>query len=1023
MLKKALLMLLCLITFISAVPFSFVSADGAEKVVFVSSSGNDAGNGTQTFPYKTLEKCFAELRQGGIIVVKDKLGSENHEFLEKNILNYPHSGKITITGMNPEDGKAFSSAGFSYSTINLVGDVDISHLTISTSGSYCFINTLGHEFNILDKVRVNGDIYFHAGAVGGTADTVRSQKLRIDSGKYASIYLGGGYVTKTSDGVGGDCDITISDAYTESLIMGFDAYLDNHTNGTLNGNIRIEINDTVVYKLVASKIHNNYIPGYCSIILNNSAVGYTISFPNATGGVFVISTHGNGSAHSTGKAGEYDILPDAGYTAYLDGKAIPSGKNQFPEGEHIIRFIKDNKDFVPTQDAYINGYEDGSFRPDGGLTRAEAATLAKNAFAKNETTSEPCAFTDVSNDAYYYATVAYLDSIGALPTDWHIDNLFEGAKPMTRGEFVSILYALCAGGINEYKYNGEFADELPKAYADAIMRMSAAGFITGYSDKTFGADRGITRAEAVTVINRILKRQAADGAQSRFSDTEGHWANGQIIAASTNFFVPTPIYSTGIDGTTKELVTGLYEQSASLTPTQLRQGIDEVSQKVKQNILNSKDELVITGTKYYVSEKNGNDKNDGRSPEKPLKSIGGIKRLTLRHGDAVLFERGGIYRGTFNATHGVSYGAYGEGPKPLIMQSKKNYAEPKLWKSTEHKNVYVCTENFHNVGIIGFDHDLFDYSENTYKELYGIPMNKNILGFSGLSDLDTDLQFYSDRADGKLYIYSAQGNPGERFSSIEIGEQYDIIDGIPEDVVIDNLAFKFTGAHAIGSSSTRNLTVTNCVFSWLGGSVLSDNFNGGGPINYGNAVEIYGSCNGYYVENNWMYQIYDTAVTHQQNDTSNCTQENIRYYGNLMEYNHWGIEFYNLRGASYDKDSKVKYTRNVHMAYNIMRMGGFGWGTQERHRSTAARLYSGSSLSANYNELTEYNIFDRCTGYLYDVPDNSEEVLKKNIFVQYEDMIFGCIYGRYQKNHFDSAKMMRYYLHDDDAVLVFINND
>ena len=142
-----------------------------------------------------------------------------------------------------------------------------------------------------------------------------------------------------------------------------------------------------------------------------------------------------------------------------------------------------------------------------------------------------------------------------------------------------------------------------------------------------------------------------------------------------------------------------------------------------------------------------------------------------------------------------------------------------------------------------------------------------------------------------------------------------------------------------------------------------------------------------------------------------------------MEYNHWGVEFYNLRGASYDENSTVKYTRNIHIAYNIMRHGGFGWGTKERYRSTAARLYSGSSLSANYNELTEYNIFDRCTGYLYDVPSNSQEVLDKNIFVQYEDMIFGCIYGRYQKNLFDSAKMMRLYLKDDDSVLVFVNND
>lgn len=1020
--KKIISLLLSLIFCFSLVQTVFVCADAEEKIIYVSSTGNDDGNGTKTFPYKTLSKCYEVLSGGGTIVIKDSLGNENRDFLEKGILNHPHTEKITLTGKDPTDGKKYSSAGFGYATFCLAGDTEISYLSISTLSSYSFINTLGHKLDIGKGVRVNGNIYMHLGAVGGVTDNVASQKATVSSGKYASIYLGGGYVTKTNNGVSGDCEFTLSDAYTESLIMGYDSYNDTHTAGTIGGNIRIEINDTVVYKLVTNKLHNNYIPGYCSIILNNSAVGYTISFPNAKEGVYVISTHGKGSAHSTGNVGEYEIIPDEGYTAYCEGKVIPSGINKFAEGEHIIRFVKDKRSFEANSDAYINGYEDGTFRPDRELTRAEAVTLAKNAFAGNESTQGVCAFSDVPQDAYYYGTVAYLDSIGALPSDWKIDGLFEGSKAMNRGEFVSILYSLCGGSINEYKYSGEFTDDIPKAYSEAITRMSSAGVINGYTDGSFGASRGITRAEAVTVINRILKRQAVDGT-SNFSDTNGHWANGQIIAASGNSSTAVPTYTLGYNGTTKELVKKLYENNSSINATQLRQGIDEISEKAKQNILTSKDELVITGTKYYISEKNGNNKNDGLSPEKPLASVSAISRLALRPGDAVLFERGGIYRGTFTVSQGVIYGAYGEGTKPLIMQSRKNFAQPSLWKETEYKNVYVCTENFNNVGIIGFDHDLFDYSENTYSELYGIPMNKDILGFSGLSDLDTDLQFYSDRGDGKLYIYSVQGNPGERFSSIEIGEKYNIVNGSAEDVHIDNLAFKFTGAHAVGSSSTRNRTVTNCVFSWLGGSVLSDNFNGGGPINYGNAVEIYGSCNGYFVENNWMYQIYDTAVTHQQNSTANCTQENVRYYGNLMEYNHWGVEFYNLRGASYDENSTVKYTRNIHIAYNIMRHGGFGWGTKERYRSTAARLYSGSSLSANYNELTEYNIFDRCTGYLYDVPSNSQEVLDKNIFVQYEDMIFGCIYGRYQKNLFDSAKMIRLYLKDDDSVLVFVNND
>lgn len=1022
MLKKISLIILCLILLVGSVNFSFVWADSSQKIVYVSTSGNDSGNGTKTFPYRTLEQCYAELRQGGTIVIMDKLGSENHDFLATKIFGYPHSGKIVLTGKNPADGKKYSAAGFSYATFNLAGDTEISELSLTTASSYSFINTLGYTLDIGRGVKT-GSVYMHAGALGGTKDSVNSQKLSIGSGRYNSVYVGGGYVTDKSHGIKGNVDVVITDSELESLVMGYDSYLDDHTSGVIDGNIDIELNNSVVYKFVTNRVVNNYIPGHVSVVFNNSAVGYTISFPNAKNGVFVITSHGNGAVHSTGKTGEYDVVPADGYTAYLDGKALVSGINRFSEGEHIIRFMKNSAQVSPNTGAYINGYEDGSFRPDGGITRAEGVTLAKNAFAKDAKLSVKSSFSDIPQGAYYADSAAYLESMGALPDDWMIDKLFEGHKAMTRGEFVSILFALCEGQINEYKYNGEFSDDIPKSYEEAVMRLSAAGVITGYSDGTFGADRGITRAEAVTVINRILKREASDEAFCRFSDACDHWAKNQIIAASGDDWKPAVPYSSDKNGTAKELIAEFYDNSGKLSASAVRQGIDDLSEKVKKNILESKDELVITGTKYYISEKNGNDKNDGKSPEKALKTLGAIKRLPLRPGDGVLFERGGIYRGTFSVSHGVSYGAYGEGPKPLLMQSKKNYADAKLWKETEYKNVFVCTDNFNNAGIVGFDHDLFDYSENTYSELYGIPMCKDILGFSGVADLDTDLQFYCDRGDGKLYIYSEKGNPGERFSSIEIGERANIADGSAENVHIDNLSFKFTGAHAVGSSSTKNRTVTNCIFSWLGGSVLSDSFNGGGPINYGNAVEIYGSCNGYYVKNNWMYQIYDTAITHQFNSTGNATHERIRYYGNLMEYNHWGIEYYNLPGAVIDENSTVKYTRDVHIAYNIMRKGGFGWGTRERYRSTAARLYSGTFMSANFNELTEYNIFDRCTGYLYDVPQNSNEVLYKNIFVQYEDMIFGCLYGRYQKNYFDSAKMMRYYLGDTDSVLVFVKND
>ena len=362
------------------------------------------------------------------------------------------------------------------------------------------------------------------------------------------------------------------------------------------------------------------------------------------------------------------------------------------------------------------------------------------------------------------------------------------------------------------------------------------------------------------------------------------------------------------------------------------------------------------------------------------------------------------------------------------MQTRRNFADPALWVEAEWENVWKCTETFDNVGVIGFDHDLFDYSDATYDELYGEIMNYNLFGFMGVDQLEKDLQFYSVLAndpsdktkEGELYLYSDKGNPGERFKSIEIGENIGIIVGSADDVVIDNLAFKFTGGHAMGGAGgCKDRVVTNCVFSWLGGSVLSyDFFDTGKPVNYGNAVEIYGSCDGYRVENCWMYQIYDTAVTHQFADGTACTQEGVRYYGLLMEYCHWGIEFYNSLGDGKENPDS-KYTKDVHMAYNVCRMGGMGWGSKVRYRT--GLLYCGSSLSANEDELTEYNIFDRCHGYLLNLPANSNEVDDKNIYIQTIGEPLGNLKGVSVTCDYNAAAAIEKYWGDKNAVVIVID--
>lgn len=154
--------------------------------------------------------------------------------------------------------------------------------------------------------------------------------------------------------------------------------------------------------------------------------------------------------------------------------------------------------------AYIVGYEDGTIRPNGHITRAEAATvffrlLTDKARDANLTDRSP--YPDVSAGDWCNKAIATLSRMGIL--SGYEDGSFRPNATVTRAEFA----AMAARFDTEAKpVDTPFTDLTGCWAADEIAKAYGKGWVNGYGDNTFRPNGPITRAEAVTLINRVLRR-------------------------------------------------------------------------------------------------------------------------------------------------------------------------------------------------------------------------------------------------------------------------------------------------------------------------------------------------------------------------------------------------------------------------------------------------------------------------------------------------------------------------------------
>ena len=464
------------------------------------------------------------------------------------------------------------------------------------------------------------------------------------------------------------------------------------------------------------------------------------------------------------------------------------------------------------------------------------------------------------------------------------------------------------------------------------------------------------------------------------------------------------------------VVTSLVEKGTSVPTLQTKwrtmnfvpveSQIEAQATEMRNNIINSANTdqyYTWTGKTYYISP-DGNDNNDGLSPKNAVQTID-ADVFTLnppQPGDAILFERGGLWRLTnrIRALEGVTYGSYGTGEKPTFYGSAYNYADEKFWLASKKAYVWKVTVPDIDIGNIVFNHG----------ELVG---RKRL---NGVTSLENDGDFYYNNNDDTVYLFYKGGNPGKCFDDIEICLTVAAFGSAKSNLVIDNFKIKYFGQGGVYfGAGTVNTAVTHCEFGFLGGYKTSD-------ARAGNCVQQWNNCDTQRVADNWMYQAYDTGYTFQGSDNygpavddngvkligDKMVYKDITVENNLIEYCNYAIEAWH--GDNSDDLPCEAQILNFKLQNNILRYSGYGWGGMQRSDFTGYNFYVGRRNFKNAKGcVISGNIMDLSSRSLvywnYSGVRLGEWTIKDNIFYQSKNQRNEGVWSGTIKYSYDQATL------------------
>ena len=471
--------------------------------------------------------------------------------------------------------------------------------------------------------------------------------------------------------------------------------------------------------------------------------------------------------------------------------------------------------------------------------------------------------------------------------------------------------------------------------------------------------------------------------------------------------------------------------------------IRNTAEERRQSILNSPSAIVkadkyvmgesYSGTAYYVSN-NGNDRNNGRSPEKAFATLEPFQEIELKYGDAVFFERGSVWRAvelpwSILGTQGITLSAYGEGAKPAFYGSEENGTGAEKWElyysDESGKKIWKFYREITEVATIVLNEKEVVYRDvaywNGHKYLQMDDAHQQLTGedydvtkflpdgwcFPALQYPDMNTENLGDRIfrswdeqgeavfyKGPLYFRCDAGNPGELYSEIEFIEPFAFCDGMSDYQTYDNLCIKYSSMTFCsgfdGIKEACNGVVQNCEIGWMGGQVFSYatgaeegdtriQLNGGLFGRNSGAMTFAGS--NYTIRNNYVHDSFQEGIALETFDGCETMSNNI-VSGNLIERTTQGILLCN-----WDMEVNENHIfKDILIEDNIVLDTGINnfFSTDWENEYCNAMVLQGGPC-AQENLIVQNNIFAVATGALVHIGEYSEKyshVFQGNTYVQ-----------------------------------------